>query len=209
MSCAGRPTHNLVGPRAREVSSIQEALPGMRKIPVFLSYPSPFLKRQRRFVEGVTRYLEERGLDAQTLGTTEYDLELPLRAVRRMLLESHGVLTIALRRYQVAKGTARPGSDLEIPSEDIGGEWLTSPWCHIEPAMAYQLGLPVLVLRERGVRADGLLERGILDVYLPEFDLDKPIAQYFKSAQWRDLVSVWERHVRNVALAKGTPPKLF
>ena len=50
---------------------------------------------------------------------------------------------------------------------------MTSPFCHIEPAMAFQLGLPVLVFREKGVLDDGILEKGGCWVYiLSEFDLD-------------------------------------
>jgi hypothetical protein len=42
------------------------------------------------------------------------------------------------------RGTARLRTDLEkLKEEAIDGHWLTTPWAHIEPAMAYQLGLPV------------------------------------------------------------------
>jgi hypothetical protein len=36
-----------------------------------------------------------------------------------------------------------------MTEESIDGKWLTTPWSHIEAAMAYQLGLPVLILRSR------------------------------------------------------------
>jgi hypothetical protein len=179
------------------------------RVPVFLSCPTPFLEQQRLFIAGVTKYLEERGLEPRTLGQTNYDLDTPLRAVRRMLRESNGVLTIALRRHYITTGSSKPSSDMGAKAQDLSGQWFTSAWSQIEPAMAFQLGLPVMVLRESGVLADGILERGILDVYLPEFDVTTPVAEYVRSAQWTDLVSIWERHVRSVAMKKGTPPKLY
>jgi hypothetical protein len=91
----------------------------------------------------------------------------------------------------------------------LNGVWLTSPFCHIETAMAYQLGLPILVLVEQGVLRDGVLERGIAGIYVPEFDLDAPLDEYFTHPQWRQLVNQWEGYVRQVVNAKGQPPRLF
>lgn len=45
---------------------------------------------------------------------------------------------------------------------DISNKWLTSPYCHIEAAMVFQIELPVLVFREKGVIDDGILEKGVL-----------------------------------------------
>ncbi len=180
-------------------------------LPIFLSCPTPFLKRQDAFLKAVQEGLRKRGMTPRTLGDTDYDLEVPLRAVRRMMLESNGVLTIAFRRYRIDAGVSKPASDFEVPSPPMSlkDRWFTSPWSQIESAMAFQLGLPVLVVRESGVLDDGLLERGILDIYMPEFDLDHPIDDYLESRQWTELVSAWERNVRTVSLSKGTPPKLY
>jgi hypothetical protein len=39
--------------------------------------------------------------------------------------------------------------------EELKEKWMTSPWAHIETAMAYQIGPPILILREEGVVDDG------------------------------------------------------
>ncbi len=75
--------------------------------------------------------------------------------------------------------------------------------------MAYQLGLPILLLREQGVMSDGLLERGIVSTYLPEFSLDGDTEEYLDSPEWAQIVSKWEGQVRSVVESKGSPPKLF
>ena len=86
---------------------------------------------------------------------------------------------------------------------------MTSPYCQIEPAMAFQLGLPVLVLREKGVIAEGVLEKGVLGTYMPEFSVEKNIDEYFNSNEFHSLLKKWEGFVRAVVEKKGNPPQLF
>lgn len=179
------------------------------KISVFLSYPKPFKKEQEQFIQEVSDFLERRGFEARTLGVTDYDMNAPLTAIRRLMLESNGILTIAFRRTYVKHGTSKPESDIMEPSISVNHQWFTSPWCHIEPAMAYQIGLPILVFREKGVMADGILEKGVTGTYLPEFDLDKPVDGYLESEEWKQIIGSWEGRVRKVVEIKGQPPLLY
>jgi len=143
------------------------------KISIFLSYPRPHQTRQAAFIGAVENYLRGRGFEPRTLGVTDYDMDVPLKAIRRLMLESHGLITIAFRRTFVASAIVCKDADLpKTTTHNIADFWLTSPYCQIEPAMAYQIGLPTLILRERGVTADGLLSKGVVGVYMPEFSLD-------------------------------------
>ena len=74
--------------------------------------------------------------------------------------------------------------------------------------MAFQIGLPVLIIREKGVLADGVLEKGVIGTYMPEFDLDKPTTSYLTSKEWEQIIQKWEGHVSQVIEFKGNPPKL-
>ncbi len=94
-------------------------------------------------------------------------------------------------------------------TDTINDKWLTSPYCQIEPAMAFQLGLPILIFREKGVIQEGILEKGVIGTYLPEFDLDEPIEEYFKKQEWKQLIDKWDRYVKNVYEQKGKAPKLY
>ena len=177
---------------------------------VFLSYPKPCFGAQGAFINHIKKCLEERGFAPRTLGVTDYDMDAPLTAIRRLMLESNGLLTIAFRRTFVEKGTARLRTDIAgLEEVGIDGKWLTTPWAQIEPAMAYQLGLPVLILRERGVLDDGILERGIVGLYMPEFDLEQPLDAYFASPEWNGIIGKWEFYVRSVVDKKSAPPRLF
>jgi hypothetical protein len=83
------------------------------KISVFLSFPKPCFERQEEFIKGVQSYLDKRGLAPRTLGVTDYDMDAPLTAIRRLMLESNGLITVAFRRTYVKKGTARLGTDIK------------------------------------------------------------------------------------------------
>ena len=75
--------------------------------------------------------------------------------------------------------------------------------------MAYQIGLPVLILREKGVLAEGILERGVLGLCMPQFDLTQSVDQYLSSVEWSEMPGRWEGFVRAVVETKGNPPQLY
>lgn len=178
-------------------------------ISVFLSYPVPFLQNQLDFIDLLKTYLRERGFEARTLGVTDYDMREPLTAIRRLMLESNGLITIAFKRTLVERAFQKPSSDLDFQSKKMSNCWYTSPYCQIEPAMAFQIGLPILILREKGVVAEGVLEKGVTGTYLPEFDLSKGAKFYLESDEWKQIIGEWEGYVRKVVYTKGLPPKLY
>lgn len=178
-------------------------------ISIFLSYPKPWRADQEEFIDRVQTYLEGRGFAYRTLGVTDYDMDAPLKAIRRLMLESNGLITIAFGRIHVEQGARkRRNADSTLGEEPLADVWLTTPWAHIEPAMAYQLGLPVLISREAGVMADGVLEQGVLGTYMPEVDLAN-MDQYFSGEAWKHVIGKWEGYVRAVVETKGSPPRLY
>jgi hypothetical protein len=179
-------------------------------ISVFLSYPRPHLQSQQDFIERVGEHLRNHGLLPRTLGVTDYDMDAPLKAIRRLMLECNGLITIAFRRTLVETGYIRAQADIEgNHPAPVSSQWWTSPYCQIEPAMAYQIGLPILIFRERGVVAEGLLERGVVGNYMPEFDLHDSLDTYFASPEWTQVLARWEGFVRAVVDGKGNPPRLY
>ncbi|KIW58193.1 hypothetical protein PV05_02734 [Exophiala xenobiotica] len=190
-------------------------------ISIFLSCPQPINKAQQEFIDKVSRWLQDRGMLPRTLGVTDYSDVAPLEAIRSLMAGSNGLLCVAFRRTHIEKGerTVRVGAGgrNKLETKPINDVWLTSPWAHIEPAMAYQIGLPILILREAGVVEDGVLEKGVIgSLYMPEFDLDLALApdfdeqeHYLNSQEWVAIGRRWEAHVRNVVANKGRPPKLY
>lgn len=166
------------------------------EIPVFLSYAKPFNRKQAKFISKVEAHLSENGFNPRTLGITDYSLSAPLMKIKEIMDECYGLLSIAFRRAHIEKGTGKLGTNLTDQEEyDISGKWITSSYCQIEPSMAFQIDMPILIFRERGVIDDGILERGVVGSYMPEFDLDSSIDRYFKSREWNQLINEWKNLV--------------
>src|ERR1035438_4602049 len=83
------------------------------RISVFLSSPKPHRQQQAQFIEKINQHLLDRGFSPRTLGVTDYDMDAPLKAIRRLMLESNGLITIAFRRTLVEKGEVRAGAALD------------------------------------------------------------------------------------------------
>jgi hypothetical protein len=179
-------------------------------ISVFLSRPQPINPQQQAFIDKLSSWLAVHDLQARTLGVTDYSEEAPLEAIRALMAECSGLLCVAFRRTLIKDGERFVRAGRRFESRDVKHQWLTSPWAHIEPAMAYQIGLPILVLRESGVIDDGVLEKGIIGLYMPEFDLEDQDSEHFlEGKEWAVIGKRWEGHVRNVVANKGKPPKLY
>ena len=78
-------------------------------------------------------------MEPRTLGVTDYDTKAPLKGIRRIMMESNGLLAIALKKTHIETGCQYKDKRKKYCVEN---KWLTSPYCQIEPAMAFQLGLP-------------------------------------------------------------------
>lgn len=180
------------------------------RVPVFVSKPSPHLVAQVEFVEQFKTTLQARGFEPLTLGPgSSYDYEAPLAGIRRLLTHCCGLVSIAFRRTHAVATTKYRGADIDGVTEQLNGDlWFTSPYCQIEPAMAFQLGLPILVLREEGVSAEGVLENGVTGLYLPEFSLSAD-QSFLQSDAFHRLFEQWGARVQMVYKRRGEPPKLY
>ena len=186
-------------------------------IPVFLSCSGPFTEEQLTFKTNVIKYLQDYlGFAPRTLGETDYDPEEPLTACRRLMMECNGLITLAFRRYYVETGYEYPITEKQTPLKEnpkqpksINGLYFTSPWCQIEATMAFSMGLPILVFREKGVSPRGLMAKGIAGLYLPEFELDNPKEDYLTKQEWKEIINEWGGWVRAVRRSKGYPPRAY
>lgn len=174
------------------------------KIPVFLSYPKPHLKCQENFIKEIIAYLNKNNIETRTLGITDYDMNAPLNGIRRLMMDSNGILTIAFRRTFIEKGISKKDCEFDDSPNDLSGRWITSPYCQIEAAMAFQIGLPVLIFREKAVLDEGILQHGVIGTYMPEFDLASPDS-YLEKPEWNQIVPQWISKVNNFSALKGEP----
>jgi hypothetical protein len=109
-----------------------------------------------------------------------------------------GAVIVAFERIYAKEGCERktPKS-----SEKLSNLKLTTVWNQVEAGMAYCLGLPLLIIREKVLRAEGLLEQ--YDWYIHETVLS---AETTQQEQFLGVFKDWADRVRAQHRTKSALP---
>ncbi|WP_017209868.1 hypothetical protein [Clostridium beijerinckii] len=170
---------------------MQESSNLLFRVPVFLSHPSRLNSIQQEFVDAIISKIRDALLFPRTLPVTEQYPETPLTNIRRMMLSSYGFISLNLNQRQVyiiQNNLGQPQNQFALEG---------SPFAQIEPAMAYQYGLPILLIREAGVEQSGIWSFGIGPFLILEWDPTRPLEDFFTSNAWLEIFQNWISQVRN------------
>lgn len=167
----------------------------MPQMNVFVSVAGTANERQENFVHAVEERLRSEGLVPHTVGRNTFSADAPLKAVSQVMADCAGVVVIALERSYFPAGLWKRGGPKESPLTEIK---LATPWNHIEAAMGYSRGLPLLVLVEREVQGEGFLEKGY-DWHVQKIDVD---AQSLTSTEFNGVLASWK-----TKMTQAPPPK--
>lgn len=157
----------------------------MTELHVFVSVGGTATEQQEAFVRAVEERLRSEGLIPHTVGRNTFSADAPLKAVTQLLDRCSGTVVIALERTFVASGADKRGGPSELPLQHIK---LATPWNQIEAAMAYSRGHPLMVIVERGVKEEGLLERGY-DWYVQSLE---PSPTALASSEFNGVLASWK-----------------
>jgi len=163
---------------------------------IFVSVGSTSSDQQEAFVCAIEARLRAEGLVPHTVGRNTFSADAPLKAVSELMNQCAGAVVIALERSYFPSGFDKPGGPKQTPLTEVR---LPTPWNQIEAAMAYSRGLPLLVIVESGLRAEGLLERGY-DWFVEEVAAQ---AQALNTVEFSGILANWKQKV--VARASTTP----
>ena len=158
----------------------------MNELNVFVSVGGTANKQQEAFVRAVEDRLRSEGLVPHTVGRNTFSSDSPLKTVVQLLDTCSGTVVIALERMYFPTGAEKRGGSKETPLTEIK---LATPWNHIEAAMAYSRGHPLMVIVEQGIRSEGLLERGY-DWYVQSMKVD-PAA--LATTEFSGVLSSWKQ----------------
>jgi hypothetical protein len=167
----------------------------MNELNVFVSVGGTATEQQEAFVRAVEDRLRSEGLIPHTVGRNTFSADAPLKTVTELLDSCAGAVVIALERSYFASGTEKRGGPKEVPLTDVK---LPTPWNHIEAAMAYTRGLPLMVIVETGLKSEGLLERGY-DWYVQWV---RPEGAALNSTEFNGVLASWKQKMMQ------TPKKL-
>ncbi|NMH26495.1 hypothetical protein [Flavobacterium silvaticum] len=167
----------------------------MEQKKVFISVGGTATTEQEDFVKLIEDRLRSENLIPSTVGRNNFTSDSPLKAVKELMNECSGILIIALERTYFENGIEKRGGSQETSLSQIK---FSTPWNQIESGMAYAKGLPILVVLEKGLREEGLLERGY-DWYIMRV---LPNQQSLTTPEFNGVLASWKNKVEKYQLNK-------
>lgn len=138
-------------------------------INIFVSRPNALDNNQELTIKLIQELLKSRGLDARTIGATDFSNDSPMKAVEQLMRKCSGAVILGFPQMIIQKGIYKPSTNQEM---SIKNKLLPTPWNHIEASMAYMLELPMLIIRNKGVDG-GIFDNGTTGHhYIHTFDLN-------------------------------------
>ncbi|MCX7380005.1 MAG: hypothetical protein NT133_00990 [Alphaproteobacteria bacterium] len=123
---------------------------------VFVSMGTPYNEKYVQYRDALEIVLRDRcNVDPRIIGKNEHPPGNPLLKIRDVMMGCDGVLIVAYERKFVEHGIERRGGHGE---QKLAGRSYTTPWNHVESAMAFALGKPIYIIRETGLQEEGLIE---------------------------------------------------
>jgi hypothetical protein len=172
----------------------------MSGIDIFVSVGGTSNEKQETFVRSIEDRLRAEGLNPRTVGRNTFSADSPLRTVQQLMSQCSGTVVIALERTHFEQGTEKRGGKSEKHLSDVT---LPTPWNQIEAAMSYARGLPLLVLVEKGLKSEGLLERGY-DWYLQEVAVD---TTSLNTAEFNGVLASWKSKISSTENRQAARPR--
>lgn len=160
-------------------------------IPVFLSVGHPHLPYQEKYISELEKTLLEQGIQCRTLGRSEWSLSSPLIPVQKMMTEVYGAVILAFERYHSIKGVYKEGSSNE---RHVGDSYFPTVWNQLEGAMAFQLDLPLLLLKDSKLVGEGIFDPQIHAWQVMRIDPSNPGELY--GDPFKKLIELWTELVK-------------
>lgn len=134
---------------------------------IFISMGTPYTEAFEQFRDALEKFIRRCGADPRIIGVNEYPTGNPLAKIRDVMRNCHGVIIVAYERKFLEAGIEKRTGANPI---SLNQRTYTTPWNHIESAMAYSLGLPIYILCQHGLTEEGLIETKA-DWYVQHLDM--------------------------------------
>jgi len=165
----------------------------MKEINVFVSVGGTANDMQEAFVRAVEDRLRGEGLIPHTVGRNTFSADAPLKTVTELMDKCSGTVAIALERAYFPSGLEKRGGPYVASLVEAR---YPTPWNQIEAAMAFSRGHPLMVIVEKGLRSEGLLERGN-QWYVQSVE---PIPSSLTSLEFNGVLASWKERVAQNAI---------
>jgi len=188
-------------------SAHQECIDRAYRIPIFLSTTTHLNDNQQRFLNRLILEIENALLFPRTLPLSESYPESILTDIRRLVSSSYGMLAVNLRRFkiQTVELNEQTTPPTTLPTTPI---WEGSVYSQVEPSMAFQFGLPLLLVREEDTDANnGIWAGGIapLNLFIVWHSETQTVDEFFNTPEWKSAFANWSAQVRNAFYIQTEP----
>ncbi len=140
-------------------------------IPVYISHPTPHTIQQKVFLRNIKDFFLKHNIMCDNVYVSDNSVLLQL--IRERIKKCCGIVIVAYERKHIELATIKRGADIPgVSSQKVCDISETTPFTHIEMAMAYAYHLPVLVVKETGLLCEGVLVNSYLGVDSLIFDFD-------------------------------------
>jgi len=158
---------------------------------VFISMGNPYTDAYKRFRNELEDFLQDQcKVEPKIMNKNVYPPGNPLVTIKNVMEKCSGALVVAYERSYVRDGKERRTSRNPPPRNLINLTY-TTPWNHVESAMAFCLGVPLYIICQKGLVEEGLIENKFdwnvqyLDIVPGAFentDVTRPIQAWIESS---------------------------
>ena len=161
----------------------------MEPLNVFISRPNDLTDDQQQVWQELDGFIRKLGLTPRVIGSVDYPNVAPLRSVVEVMHHCDGAIILGFRHTLIEKGRFKAGTAKEQVMQDV---YLPTPWNHMEAGMAYQLGLPLMIICEAGMTG-GIFDIGTTERFIHQFDLST--TDWIDSERFLQPFTAWHREV--------------
>lgn len=165
-----------------------------KKIRVFLSRPNPFTNEQEYFIKKLKNTLDKYNIESITLQAKDYSPYESLTVLNEMIKRCYGMVILAFGHTYIQSGILKKGAIqnenfFESDEQILDGQWITSSFCQIEGAMAISNNIPILIIKQKNLRIDGILKEDEKILSVSDFLLENTnqIDQFFENTLEKEI----------------------
>jgi hypothetical protein len=162
-------------------------------IPVFVSMPNTLHKQQSLAQQLVLGELGHQGIEARTLGRTDYPTSFPLREVLTLANHCSGGVVLGFSQFEATAGTWKKGTPFKTSVKKGKPVLFPTSWNQLEAGILFALNVPLLVFRESGI-SGGVFDNGVTDLFV--HPMPNPAAEYEEKKALRAVFQKWTAKVR-------------
>lgn len=131
---------------------------------VFLSRPNWIPNSHEKGIDNFYNVLDSMELNPRTIGKTDFPNQSPLDEVISLMKKCEGTIVLGLPQIEFESGIIKG----KTSSEKI---YLATEWNHIEAALAYSIGHPLLIIHHNQI-SRGIFDRGACNSFIYEVDMN-------------------------------------